>query len=96
MPPRPGDVKARARSVRRALAFAKAHPQAILGLAPEGGDQPGGVVDWPPAGAGRFVLLLAEQGFPILPVGCFEEAGEFCLRFGTTLPAAGAARPRPG
>jgi hypothetical protein len=82
MPPRPKDLKARARSVRRTLAFAKNHPQAILGLAPEGGDQPGGLVNWPPAGAGRFILLLAEQGFPILPVGCFEEAGEFCLRFG--------------
>jgi hypothetical protein len=82
MPPRPKDLKARARSVRRALVFAKTHPQAILGLAPEGGDQPGGLVNWPPAGAGRFVLLLTEQGFPILPVGCFEEAGEFRLRFG--------------
>ncbi len=82
MPPRPKDVEASARSVRRLLAFAKAHPQALLGLAPEGGDQPGGLLNRPPAGAGRFVLLLAEQGFPILPVGCFEEAGAFCLRFG--------------
>jgi hypothetical protein len=82
MPPRPQDVEARSRSVRAVLAHARAHPQAILGLAPEGGDQPGGLVTMPPAGAGRFVLLLADQGFPILPVGCFEEAGEFCLRFG--------------
>jgi Acyltransferase len=82
MPPRTKDVKARAASVRRTLAFAKAHPQTILGLAPEGGDQPGGAVRMPPTGAGRFILLLAEQGFPVLPVGCFEEAGEFCLRFG--------------
>ena len=83
MPPRPKDLKARAGSVLRTLAFAKNHPQAILGLAPEGGDQPGGLVNWPPAGVGRFILLLAEQGFLILPVGCFEEAGEFCLRTGT-------------
>ena len=82
MPPRPKDLKARARSVRRTLAFAKNHPQAILGLAPEGGDQPGGLVNWPPAGVGRFILLLAEQGFPVLPVGAYEENGEFCLRFG--------------
>ena len=60
------------------LAFASTHPQAILGLAPEGGDQPGGLLNWPPAGAGRFILLLAEQGFPLLPVGCFEQAGVFC------------------
>jgi hypothetical protein len=82
MPPRPQDVAARSRSVRAALAYARSHPQAILGLAPEGGDQPGGVLNWPPAGAGRFVHFLAEQGFPILPVGCFEEDGSFCLRFG--------------
>jgi hypothetical protein len=82
MPPRPGDVKARARSVRRALAYAKGHPDAILGLAPEGGDQPCGLLNRPPAGAGRFTILLTEQGFPILPVGCFEENGAFCLSFG--------------
>ena len=82
MPPRQQDIKARARSVRRVLAFARSHPQAILGLAPEGGDQPSGLLNMPPAGAGRFIALLAEQGFPILPVGCFEEAGAFCLHFG--------------
>jgi Acyltransferase len=82
MPPRPQDVKARALSVRRVLEFARSHPLALLGLAPEGGDQPGGLLNLPPAGAGRFILLLAAQGFPILPVGCFEEAGAFCLRFG--------------
>lgn len=82
MPPRPGDVKARARSVRRALIYAKNHPQAILGLAPEGGDQAGGLLNRPPAGAGRFTILLADHGFPCLPVGCFEEAGMFCLSFG--------------
>jgi len=82
MPPRPQDIPARARSVRRVLAFARSHPQAILGLAPEGGDQPGGLLNWPPAGAGRFILLLAEQGFPLQPVGCFEETGAFCLHFG--------------
>jgi len=84
MPPRPKDVEARAKSVREFLSFAREHPQAILGLSPEGGDQPGGVLNRPASGAGRFVLLLAEQGFPVLPVGVFEEAGEFCLRFGAT------------
>ncbi len=82
MPPRPKDLRERAQSVRRVLAFARSHPQAILGLAPEGGDQPGGLLNWPPAGAGRFILLLADLGFPLLPVGCFEEEGAFCLHFG--------------
>ena len=83
MPPREIDLAARARSVRETLAFSRQHPQAVLGLAPEGGDQPGGVLNWPSSGAGRFVLLLAEQGFPVLPVGAYEENGEFCLCFGT-------------
>jgi hypothetical protein len=82
MPPREKDVAERARSVRATLAFAREHPRAILGLAPEGGDQPGGVLNWPSPGAGRFVLLLAQLGFPVLPVGVFEENGEFCLGFG--------------
>jgi len=82
MPPREKDVTARARSVRETLAFARQHQQAIIGLAPEGGDQPGGVLNWPSSGAGRFVLLIAGQGFPILPVGIYEEAGEFSLSFG--------------
>ncbi|HEX7620007.1 MAG TPA: 1-acyl-sn-glycerol-3-phosphate acyltransferase [Anaerolineales bacterium] len=82
MPARENDVAERARSVRTTLAFARQHPHAVLGLAPEGGDQPGGVLNWPASGAGRFVLLLTGLGFPILPVGVFEENGEFCLRFG--------------
>jgi hypothetical protein len=82
MPPRPKDVVARARSVRQTLEFARKHPQAILGLAPEGGDQPGGLLNWPSPGAGRFILLLAGAGFHIVPVGAYEMDGEFCLNFG--------------
>jgi hypothetical protein len=95
MPPREKDVAERARSVRATLAFARNHPQAILGLAPEGGDQPGGVLNWPAHGAGRFVLLLADQGFPVVPVGAYEENGEFCLGFGRPyrLQMPGGLRP---
>jgi hypothetical protein len=82
MPPRPRDVAARTRAVRSALAYARSHPAALLGLAPEGGDQPGGRVNWPPSGAGRFVALLAEGRRPILPVGAYEEDGAFCLNVG--------------
>lgn len=82
MPPRPRDVEARARSVRLALAYARDHPDAILGLAPEGGDQPGGILNWPPGGAGRFMALLAGLGYQVVPAGTYEEAGEFCLHFG--------------
>ncbi len=82
MPPRGHEVLARARSVRRVLAFVRAHPQAILALAPEGGDQPGGVLNWPPSGAGRFIALLNRAGLPLLPVGIYEADGRLCLNFG--------------
>jgi 1-acyl-sn-glycerol-3-phosphate acyltransferase len=82
MPPRPKDVEARSRSVRKVLAFVRRHPDAILGLAPEGGDQPGGLLNWPPTGAGRFISRLGGASFKIIPVGICEEAGEFCLNFG--------------
>ena len=82
MPPRPKDVEARSRSVRKTLAFVRQHPQAILGLAPEGGDQPGGRINWPATGAGRFISLLAGSGSRIVPVGVYEEDGFLCLNFG--------------
>jgi len=82
MPPRPGDVAERARSVRQALSFVCHNPQAIIGLAPEGGDQLGGVLTLPPAGAGRFISLLAASGLRIVPVGIYEQYGALCLNFG--------------
>jgi hypothetical protein len=82
MPPRQKDIEARSRSVRKTLAFVRQHPQAILGLAPEGGDQPGGLLNWPPTGAGRFISLLAGSGSRIVPVGAYEEDGILCLNFG--------------
>lgn len=82
MPPRRRDVEARARSVRRVLAFVHAHPRTTLALAPEGGDQPGGILNWPPPGAGRFLALLTAAGFPFVPVGIYEADGRLCLSFG--------------
>lgn len=82
MPPRPEDVVARAQAVQRVLGYARAHPSAILGLAPEGMDMPGGVLHWPPDGAGRFMLLLAGLGFPVTPVAAYERDGAFHLDFG--------------
>ncbi len=82
MPPRPKDTEHRAASVRALLAYARSHPQGIMALAPEGGDQPGGILAWPPAGIGRFIGLLTSGGMPVVPVGAYEEAGCFCLSFG--------------
>jgi hypothetical protein len=96
MPPRQKDVAARAKSVLEFLSYARAHPQVVLGLAPEGGDNPPtGALARPSSGAGRFVLLLAELGFPIQPVGAYEEDGEFCLNFGSAyqLQVPGGLKP---
>ena len=82
MPPRAKDVEARARSVRLTLEYARKHPQAILGLAPEGGDQPGGLVTMPPSGAGRFISLLVGSKTRIVPMGAYEEDGALYLNFG--------------
>ncbi len=82
MPPDPGDALARAAAVRRVLAYARATPTPLIGLAPEGSDAPGGVLQMPPSGVGRFIAHLARLGLPITPVGGFEADGAFCLRFG--------------
>jgi hypothetical protein len=82
MPPRDRDVAERARSVRGVLEHIRTHPEAVIGLAPEGMDNLAGVLSMPSPGAGRFVSLLANVGFPIVPVGCYEDAGALCLRFG--------------
>jgi hypothetical protein len=82
MPPRPKDVEARAAAVRKTLEVARREKNLILGLAPEGGDQPGGRITMPAAGAGRFALLLSALGMRFVPVGIFEADGALCLRFG--------------
>ena len=82
VPPVLGEEQERALAVRKVIRAVRAAPQAILGLAPEGGDIPGGKLGWPPPGAGRLMLHLNRLGLPVLPVGINEEAGVFCLRFG--------------
>jgi hypothetical protein len=86
MPPRPKDVTARARAVREALGIMQTRKDIILGLAPEGGDQPAGRLSMPAPGAGRFGLLLAGLGADFVPVGAYEANGELCLHFGEAYP----------
>ena len=54
MPPRPRDVEARAASVRKVLRYVKESRPAVIALAPEGGDQPGGRLTLPPPGMGHW------------------------------------------
>ena len=95
MPPRPQDVERRAAAVRDALHFARKTPDAVIALAPEGGDQPGGVLTMPPAGSGRFCLLLAAAGLRFLPIGVYESDGALTINFGEmyelSVPRAGSA-----
>ena len=83
MPPRPQDVQARAASVRAVLELVKNTREPVLGFAPEGHDASDkGVLAHPPAGVGRFGLLLAKAGLTFVPVGAYEADGIFHLRFG--------------
>jgi hypothetical protein len=82
MPPNPAEIADRARSVQRLIDYARSHPGALIGLAPEGYDRPGGILDLPPEGAGRLALILAGQDRQVYPVGAFEEDGEYQIRFG--------------
>lgn len=80
MPPHTLQVEERALAVRKALSLAQGG--AIIGLAPEGRESGDGSLIGPPVGAGRFLLLLAETGLPILPVGVAEKNGTLTASFG--------------
>jgi 1-acyl-sn-glycerol-3-phosphate acyltransferase len=84
MPSRPDEAEMRARAVRQVLSVAKRQPPPLLALAPEGQDAPGGRLMRPPPGAGRFLNLLAQLGFPIYPVGVYETHKAMSLSFGPT------------
>ncbi len=85
MPPRPQDVEARARAVRRVLEYIEKTEKPLVVIAPEGRDNlNGGVLDWPPQGAGRFLALVAARGLSLVPVGGWDEAGALRLRFGAS------------
>jgi 1-acyl-sn-glycerol-3-phosphate acyltransferase len=90
MSPRERDLEARAAAVRRILRLARSR-KPTLALAPEGMDSPDGRLMQPPPGAGRFIAHLAGAGYTPVPVGAYEEADSFCLRFGPpiTLPRSG-------
>jgi hypothetical protein len=72
MPPRDFEVKARAEAVRRALHRAS-EPHALLGLAPEGGDMPRGVLRRP-IRLRAFLQHLARRA-SFQPVGAFCDDG---------------------
>jgi hypothetical protein len=96
MPPNPKDLEMRAKTVRQILSWAIAEMKKdqgsglVLGLAPEGGDQPGGRLSLPPSGSGRFIWHISHLGVPVVPIGVFIDERGLCLSFGESyLPTAG-------
>jgi hypothetical protein len=91
LPRREQLVMARASSLRRVLAKLTTAP---IGIMPEGGGS--GRLMEPPAGSGLFLAILAERGYPLYPLGIFEEEdGTLVLRLGEPFGldlAAGASR----
>ena len=55
---------------------------AVLGLAPEGGDMPGGALGWPPKGSGKLFQFFSNLGYGINPVGVYESNNRFVINFG--------------
>ncbi len=82
MAPRFNDAQSRAKAVRRVIRFVRAHPDAVIGLAPEGQDSPPGGVGLAPAGGGKFMLQLNRMGLPVVPAAVAEKAGQLTLKFG--------------
>jgi hypothetical protein len=84
MPPDPNEVEARARAVRDVLRLART-TDAVIAVAPEGRDHPGGVLGVPPPGIGRFIQQLSKHRERITPVGVYEDSSKdagLCFNFG--------------
>jgi len=82
MPPKPDETEARARAVRQALKYTRQAPAPVVGLAPEGRDQPGGCLGDPPSGVGRFIEKLIGHCQRIVPIGVYEDEQYLCVNFG--------------
>jgi hypothetical protein len=81
MPPDPREVEARVVAVRAVPQVAR-KTDAIIALAPEGRDQPDGILGEPPAGVGRFLYQIAKYRDRIVPIGVYEDGLFLCFNFG--------------
>ena len=81
MPPTPKDAEQRAWAVRQILEISR-KPNPVIALAPEGRDDPGGILGPFPPGAGRFIEKIALHCQPIVPIGVYEDDESLCLSFG--------------
>ena len=83
MPPDPAETLQRAAAVLDVVHYARRSPHAVVGIAPEGADQPGGVLGKLPPGVGRFMHLVSQSCPIIIPVGVWKEQGRINLTFGS-------------
>ena len=82
MPPASSDAVERALSIRRLMEKIKRDSEAIVCIAPEGMDYPGGVLGRPHPGTGKLLTQTARSLQWVLPVGVYEEAGQLIVHFG--------------
>jgi hypothetical protein len=68
--------------VRQVLSEARRNPQALIAIAPEGQDPPGGVLMRPHPGVGRMLAHLESVGLGFQPVGVYEENHTLVVHFG--------------
>ena len=83
MPPSSDEATRRALSIQRLLGKLRKQPDAILCIAPEGMDFPGGMLGVPYPGTGRMLLQVANILKRVIPVGVYEEEVErLVINFG--------------
>lgn len=82
MPPDPSETELRAVAVRKVVNYTRRSLHPIIGMAPEGGDQPGGILGNLPAGVGRFMHLISQSCPNIIPVGVWKQDGCIYIKFG--------------
>jgi hypothetical protein len=76
------DLPERSTAVRSVIRYCQTHPNAIIGLTPEGRDSPPSGVYLAPPGAGKFILHLNRMEIPILPAALLEKDGILSVKFG--------------
>lgn len=82
MPPDPDETELRAVAVRSVVNYARRNLHPVIGMAPEGGDQPGGILGNLPAGVGRFMHLISQSCPNIMPVGVWKQERRINVKFG--------------
>lgn len=82
MPPAPEDSAERALSIRRLLKKLRENQDAIVCIAPEGMDFPGGTLGVPHPGTGKLLLQTAGITHKVLPAGVYEYDGKLIIHFG--------------